>query len=273
MTPLVLPRDRDDDRVSRFDVERLAVGELTGADKARVEAAVKADPALQAFFDDVVAADKAFLFEHPPAAFFAAARPAPSLADKLRAFLTAPQLVASLCAAAAVAVIVQAPIGEGPRERSKGGAETPTVGFFVLEKDSAGDVARLGHAGDALRAGDKIQLAVKDVDKVVIVVVGVDGSGVVSVYAREAVSTTAKGPSTKARLLPASLVLDDTTGPERFFVVYGDDLGATEAEATEAAAALAKDILAGTKNLVDVDRLAIDDDDVAQASIHIVKVR
>ena len=74
MTTLLLPKDSDDARsVSRFDIERLAVGELTGDDKARVEAAIAADAVLKAFFDDVVASDKAFLFENPPAKFFATA--------------------------------------------------------------------------------------------------------------------------------------------------------------------------------------------------------
>lgn len=272
MTTLHLPHvDEEQRSVSRFDVERLAVGELTGDEKARVEAAVAADPALRAFFDDVVASDKAFLFAHPPAAFFSQAAPPPTLGDKVRAFFTSAQLLSSLAAAAAVVVIVNAPLGGGgPREQIKGGAHEPAVSFFVQE----GDVARLGHEGDALRAGDKIQLAVKDVDKAAMVVVGVDGSGAVSVYAKEAVSSTSKGPSSlassKPRLLPASLVLDDTVGAERFFVVYGDDLDALEAAARAAAARLGDDVKAGRRSLESTARLDVDG---PQSSVHILKVR
>lgn len=260
--------DVDNDAVTRFDVERLAVGELSGADKARVEAAVAADPVLKAFFDDVVASDKAFLFEHPPAKLFAAA-PEPSFADKLVAFFKSPQLLSSLCAAAAVAVIVN--VGE-PKDPNqiKGGAPKPSVGFFVQE----GEGARIGHEGDALKAGDKIQLAVKDVDKRAMVVVGVDGSGAVSVYVRESITSTAKGPNSKPRLLPASLELDDTLGAERFFVVYGDDPDEDVADVERAAVKAAEDLGARVKagaDLATVD--ALDVGGRAQASIHILKVR
>ena len=59
-----LPDPIDDDatdhatggaRVSRFDVERLACGELRGDDAARVQHAIDRDPALQAFLAEGVA--------------------------------------------------------------------------------------------------------------------------------------------------------------------------------------------------------------------------
>lgn len=277
-----------DARVTRFDVERLACGELTGADKVRVEAALQSDPKLKAFFDDVVASDRAFLIEQPPAAFFAAqekrasAMSPSSWKARLQRFVMRWEAgVGVLGAATAIVVVIS--LGEpqlDPLEqatRTKGGPDGnggPSVGFFVHDADAA----RVGVAGEALKAGDRIQLAVKDADKRALVIVGVDGNGLVSIYAKELVTSTNKGPassnksSNKPRLLPVSLVLDDTVGPERFFVVYGDDPSTLEAEVRSAAAILGGQVRAGTAALTDVDALDIGDD-VAQASVHILKVR
>jgi hypothetical protein len=77
---------------------------------------------------------------------------------------------------------------------------------------------------------------------------------------------------TGPRPLPAALVLDDVVGTERFFVVYGDDLAALERTARGAAERLAADVKAGRADLQATARLAVDDD-LPQASIHILKVR
>ncbi len=282
---LPLIGDDDDDRaVSRFDVERLATGELSGDDAARVMAAVDADPALKAFFDDIKASDAAFLIAQPPRPFVEgvmAKAQAPSLLSGLLKRFAAVRLQASLGAlatAAVVAIVVSAPgtpvvIGvEGPVDgvtdggvRSKGG-DSPALGFVVKVDDGA----RVGHAGERLRAGDQIQLTVKDAARPVMVVIGVDGTGAVSVYGTDTDAAVHKGASTQ-RVLPAALVLDNSTGPERFFVVYGDDVKATEAAARAAAFALADDVKAGDADLAGDVRLPLDAS-FAQASIHIVKV-
>lgn len=272
MTTIHLPNPDliDDAQVTRFDVERLACGELSGDSKARVERALQADPALQAFYDDVVASDRAFLISQPPAAFLARIQPVqtPSLWSRVMGFIKLPQVVSSAAAAAAVFVIVNVGGPAGDPNQIKGGVEKPSVGFFVQD----GEVARIGHAGEELKAGQRIQLAVKDVDKRAFVVVGVDGRGAVSIYAKEQISSTSKGTN-KPRLLPASLILDDTTGAERFFVVYGDDLKVLEGLVGDAAFDLARRVKDGSANLTDEDTLVIDAAGVAQASIHILKVR
>jgi hypothetical protein len=131
--------------------------------------------------------------------------------------------------------------------------------------------ARLGSAGETLKAGDQIQLAVTDASPRALVVLGVDSAGVVSLYAREETTTVPKG-QTGPRPLPAALVLDDVVGTERFFVVYGDDLAALERTARGAAERLAADVKAGRADLQATARLAVDDN-LPQASIHILKVR
>jgi hypothetical protein len=277
MTTIHLPRlgtddDSDDTAgptdsraVSRFDVERFAVGELSGERALEVQRAIDTDPALKAFFDDVKASDAAFLIMAPPSSFLAALddkvssqAASPSWWTRLRAAVSSLQLQMGLGAAAAAAVVlvaVSTPDGPRPGATTKGGPHTAAVGFFV--KDDSG--ARVGEAGEVLHPGDQIQLAVTDADRPAMVVVGIDGSGVVSIYAVEATATVAKG-ATGPRVLPASLVLDDTVGVERFFVVYGDDAATTE-RAVRAV------------DLATVSALDLSADRFAQASIHIQKVR
>lgn len=289
MTTIHLPRlgtddDSDDTEptdsraVSRFDVERFAVGELSGERALEVQRAIDTDPALKAFFDDVKASDAAFLIMAPPSSFMAALDnkvssqgASPSWWTRLRAAVSSLQLQMGLGAAAAAAVVlvaVSTPDSPRPGTTSKGGPHTAAVGFFVKDSDGA----RVGEAGEVLHPGDQIQLAVTDADRPAMVVVGIDGSGVVSIYAVEATATVAKG-ATGPRVLPASLVLDDTVGVERFFVVYGDDAAATERAVRAAADDIARAVKAGRIDLATVSALDLSADRFAQASIHIQKVR
>ena len=284
MTTIHLPRpgtnddgDSDDTAglmdtraVSRFDVERFAVGELSGERALEVQRAIDADPALKVFFDDVKASDAAFLIMAPPSSFMAARATPASWWTRLRAAVSSLQLQVGVgAAAAAVVVVVAVSAPEGPRSSttSKGGAHTAAVGFFVKDKNGA----RVGEAGEVLHAGDQIQLTVTDADRPAMVVVGIDGRGVVSVYAVEATGAVAKGAA-GPRVLPASLILDDTVGVERFFVVYGDDASTTERAVRAAADDVAHDVRSGRVNLARVQRLSLGEG-YAQASVHIQKVR
>ena len=219
---LVFPTIGDDDgddyhRVSRFDVERYHCGELAKDRRAVVAAAIDNDPALQAFLAELTAADAAFVIEHP-VALLLAKRPAPSLWSRLlrsSSMLRLPALASAVAAVALVVAVVNRPVDREvvDSHRTKGGHH-PVVGFFV----KSGDGARVGTAGEVLHAGDQIQLAVTDADKRAVAVVGIDGSGAVSVYAAETIGTHSKGHD-GPRVLPTSLILDDTAGAERFFVV------------------------------------------------------
>ena len=282
MTTIHLPRlGTDDDSnntgptdtraVSRFDVERFAVGALSGERALEVQRAIDTDPALKAFFEDVKASDAAFLIMAPPSSFMAARTTPGSWGTRLRAAVSSLQLQMGLGAAAAAAVVliaVSTPDGPRPGTTSKGGPHMAAVGFFV--KDDSG--ARVGEAGEVLHPGDQIQLAVTDADHSAMVVVGIDGNGVVSVYAVEATATVAKG-AIGPRVLPASLVLDDTVGVERFFVVYGDDAATTERAVRAAADDIARAVKAGRIDLATVSALDLSADSFSQASIHIQKVR
>ncbi len=280
----------DHARVSRFDVERLACGELAGDEATRVQRAVDKDPALQAFLQELRADDAAYFVQKPPAAFLARlplgegavhtpttmtpwARAA-AVVEHLRRLLLGRGMAGVVTAAVAAAVVVAVVRTPGPPDddvngpiRSKGGVRPPALSFFV--KQASG--ARLGRPGEALTAGDQIQLAVTDAAPRALVVIGVDSAGVVAVYAAEHTAGTEKG-SPGPRPLPAALVLDDTVGAERFFVVYGDDLERLQDAARRAATTLGNDVVAGRADLIHTSRLALDDD-IPQASVHILKVR
>ena len=238
------------------------------------------DPAMKAFFDDVVASDAAFLVANPASAF-AARQPARqrSVWSRVVGLFAGGRAIGALTAIAAVVVVVVATrpaVTDAPvldpvvvvddGLRSKGGVAH--VGFFV--NSAAGP--RPGAAGESLHAGDQIQLAVQDADRTAMVVVGIDGTGAVAVYVSEQIVTQNKGDH-GPRLLPASLILDDTTGAERFFVVYGDDLEATLVAASTAAVVLGKSVAAGRVDLATTERLDLDDARLVQASVHILKVR
>ncbi len=280
----------DHARVSRFDVERLACGELSGDEAARVQRAVDEDSALRAFLQELRADDAAYFVHQPPAAFLArlprstddAHAPttmtswtrAAVVVEQLRRLLRGRGIAGVFTAAVAAAVVVAVVRTPGPHDddvngpiRSKGGVRPPALSFFV--KQASG--ARLGRPGEALKAGDQIQLAVTDAAPRALVVVGVDSAGAVTLYAAEETAGTEKG-SPGTRPLPAALVLDDTVGAERFFVVYGDDLKSLQDAARRAATTLGVDVVAGRADLIHTSRLDLDDD-VPQASVHILKVR
>jgi hypothetical protein len=293
---ITLPRiDDDDDRreVTLFDVERHAVGELSGEAAARVQAALDADPTLAAVHAELVAADRAFLIEHPAPAFLARlderrvqqttgfAR----VVATLRSWVSGPLVAAAAAASVVLFVVVQAPdktsatsatattastptSTSNEATRSKGGPAQASLSFFVQNEDGS---ARVGRDGEVLHGGDRIQFVVTDLPRPALVIVGLDGTGHPTVYATEDDATrTRSTPSTTPRALASSLVLDDSRGAERFFVVWGDDAHALAQQVNEAAAQLAARVHAGG-DLRTLTTLPLDDASTPQASTHIVK--
>ena len=253
---------------SGFELLRFVAGELSAERRGEIERLLAADPALKARVDALAADERA------AQAAFALEVPLPRFLDELEkkaarrspfAWLRSLRLTGSLgalaAAAAAIVLFVRTPDDELAGTRTKGGAR---VGFFV--KDDGG--AHAGKAGEELTAGDRIQFAVRDdADMRAMVLVGVDGKGVVTVYAAERVQGRVKGEE-RTRLLPASVVLDEATGAERFFVVYGtEDLDALRAEVEAAAHQLAS----SGSDLARTERLPLPDTHV-QSSVHIVKI-
>lgn len=270
MAPRILLPDLDaaEPAVSGFELRRFLAGELPAERRAELARLMESDAALKERCETLAAEERA------EQAAFALELPLPRFLDEVEqktarrspfAFLRALRLQGALGAlvatAAALFFFVRAPDDELAGTRDKGGAR---VGFFV--KDEGG--AHPGKAGEELFAGDRIQFAVRDDgNKSAMVLVGVDSRGAVTVYAAESVSGRTKGDE-KTRLLPASVVLDEATGPERFFVVYGEgSVDELKAQVESAARQLA----ASGERLDRALRLPLPDS-LAQSSVHILKV-
>lgn len=266
---ILLPNlDADEPGPSGFELKRYLAGELSAERRAQLEQLFASNASLQARVDalaaELRAEDAAFAFEVPLPRFLdevqaKSARRSPFFF--LRALRIQGALGALVATAAAVLFFVRPADDELAGTRDKGGAR---VGFFV--KDDGG--AHPGRAGEELVAGDRIQFAVRDDgSKSAMVLLGIDGTGAVTIYAAESVQGRTKGEE-KTRLLPASVVLDEATGPERFFVVYGDsDVAALRSQAEEAARAL----VGSGASLDRAERLPLPDS-LAQSSVHILKV-
>ncbi len=256
-----------DDAVSGFELRRLVAGELSPQRRAQLQSLLDHSDTLRArhqLIEREMRADDAAVALELPLARFVDEQVA--RAHPLRAWLMAHTRVASfgaLCAtAAAVFLLVRTPDNHPASwDGSKGSAR---VGFFV--KSDAG--ARLGTAGEALHQGDRIQFAVRDdASKHAMVLVGVDGRGDVTLYATEALDGTSAKGDAPMRVLEASVVLDDSAGPERFFVVYADgSLADVQKRVTDAARAISGRDLAHEVQLQLPEGFA-------QSSVHIVKVR
>lgn len=264
MATLRLPDvDNDGRTVSSHELACFIAGEGTAARRTEITALLAGDAALKMRHDALIseqsAADAALRLEVPLPRFLDDHAPAPAW---WRALLNVRVFGAIAVGACAVLFIVM-PGSDPAYDGLKGNAR---VGFFVKDAHNA----RFGHAGERLSAGDQIQFAVKDdASHTAMVLVGVDGRGAVTVYAAERVDGERPKGESKPRLLPDSVVLDDSTGAERFFVVFGDGtVPEVRAQVEDAAHKLA----ASHADLVGTERLPLADSFV-QSSVHIVKVR
>jgi hypothetical protein len=266
--------------ISTHELRRFLAGELSPDRRATLEERIGAEPALAARFaalaDEIRAEEAAFQLEVPLPRFLMEQEERAARRGGLWARLLALRFTvgagALVATAAAIFLVVRAPGAEDPEvpwDGLKGGAR---VGFFVKDEEGA----RFGRAGEELAAGDRIQFAVRDDDVMrAMVLVGIDGKGAVTVYAAEDVAeartkgaTGSRPPAAAPRLLPVSVVLDDATGPERFFVVYADgDVDEVQRQVERAA----RDLAGRRPNLLESDRLSLPAS-FAQSSVHIVKV-
>jgi hypothetical protein len=281
----------DDERaVSRHELLRYQAGELDEARRAAIAEALQTDEALAAELAELENDKRAFQasmpFERFASRMEAKQEATGGLLAKLKSFRLQLGGVALACGAAAALVLMPTSsttpgteIGNGV---ATGGApDTGTIrlkgqghiGLFVRD----GGKARLGVDGEELHPGDQIQFVVRDEEQMdAMVLLGVDGKGVVTIYdARDLGGTTDKGgmsagSSAKPRVLEQSVILDDAIGPERFFVLYGKDSpDKLKRQARRAARLLAE----SQADLTSVEQLDLGSLEVRQSSIHIVKTQ
>ena len=119
-----------------------------------------------------------------------------------------------LAAAAAVLGVwlVARPGHDGAQTRGKG---KPALAFYVRH----GEVVREGGPSEVVSPSDAINFAVSTDEPAFIAIISVDGAGKRSVYYPET-PLAAAIPAGRDRVLPRSVVLDDTLGLERVAGVF-----------------------------------------------------
>ncbi|MCA2979261.1 MAG: hypothetical protein INH41_02315 [Myxococcaceae bacterium] len=187
--------------VTDLDVERYLVGELSGDEAARVEAAARASEVLQRHLDERRAAKRAFALKRPPLRLPAATRPA----------WWPWALALPVAAAALVAVVRRAPVeGDGPGIARRG-AEVAEVEIAVQREEAVFP----WRAGVILEPKDRLRLTVKTAAPSVATLIGEDARRE-PVILYEAVALPGG-----ALTLPGSLEVDDTPGGERLYLFVG----------------------------------------------------
>ncbi len=257
--------------VTAWELARYDAGELSTAQRTSIEDALKADPALKAELDEMRAEKAAFAAQMPFARFEAdhAARRSRGLfarlTESIQGLFGGGLLpAAGALGACALLLVVVAKTQDAPATtRTKGG--DAEIAYFIKE----GDNARLGRDGETLFAGDRIQFAVVDDAKAQsMVIVGIDGTGAVTVYAKDDLNREkgSAGSIREPRVLARSIILDEAVGPERFFVLYDDE----PAEVLVARAKKSAEVL--VKSGGDLSRHARLPLHVrSQSSVHIIK--
>ena len=227
MTDAFQPNEGD--RPSRLQLDRYATGELTGAERERVEAWVAANPEGRAYLAEVEAARqqvRAFdpvairrsslqVLHEAPAVPTAANRPFP-----LRL------VIGIAIAIAALILIVPRLIGRTDDPESTDirfrGAEA--LSLYVLDGS-----ALVPWEGEALGEGDTIGFRVKPDGHAQVVVLSVDGAGTITVFHPQEGEIPEPLPNVPDAALPFTVTLDAAPGPEVFVAAFDVDVATAKA--------------------------------------------
>jgi len=235
-------------RVPDLLLERLLLGELSGAEADRVRKRLEAEPGGLARLDALEESDRAILEQHAPRPM--ALRIEGRLAVDVRAkppvrwWIPAAPLAA---AALAVAVWVAMPDSHKVEMQQKVKGHTPHPPAYGSEtervkgkpqltvfRDLDGDDERL-EDGDPASAGDLLQVKYRAGDARYGVIISIDGRASVTLHFPESPAGSTKLELGGAVTLDRSYELDDAPGFERFILVASreplvveDILGAAE---------------------------------------------
>lgn len=224
------------ERVPDLSIERLARGELSAPEAARVRAALgdDADATLRALAAD----DEAILREHPPAQVAAEVRrrlarrePTPATAAGARWWIPAGALLA---AGAAAWWLARGPLPSTPGVGGSdggagvvvvpGGDELPEVTrikgdpVLTIDRMAAGRSERLRDGAD-VHAGDRLQLQYGAAEREQGAIVSIDGRGTATLHFPDDVTASPRLASGGLVALDHSYELDDAPQFERFFFV------------------------------------------------------
>jgi hypothetical protein len=187
-------------RIHRHELACHLAGEGTPEQRARIDAALRDNPQLQAWRDELEAEDR--LVQSAVPLVRVEDRLTPTSRSKWL-WWTAPAV------ASAMALVMMA---REPTQRLKG---NDLLGVMVAS-DRGVMPAR---DGDTFRPGTQLQLLLRHDGHKWALIAGRDAAGVADVY----FSLALEAASPTMRPLPSSLVLDDAEGTECIFAVLADD--------------------------------------------------
>jgi len=193
------------DHLSRFGAMRLLMEELSPEEADRAHGHVGECAACSSLLDELRSVQS-------EGAQLAARAPLPAPVPWWRAALTGWRLPAFAATAAVGALLLVWLPGTSSRYRAKGGLRVETT-------CKLGERVWRCESGERLSPGVAIELRAHLPDDGYLLVLGIDGTGTRTTYFPT--GSDRAGPVAKTdQLLPGSLVLDDSPGPERFFVVW-----------------------------------------------------
>jgi hypothetical protein len=209
------------DMVSLQMLRRYHFNELSGEERARVEAELEKQPDARARLERMRAAETSFLQQVDLASESVAIlekldRPQESWFRRLLVGRPLQLAVAIVLLVALIPLGRALLVDEPTHNRTKGSAQ---LEMFV--KDEAG--VRKGNDGMILRSGDQIQFRYRAVGRRYLFVVSVDSRGVISPLYPDTRSASIEVRPDGLHTLEGSVILDDAVGPERIFAVFSDE--------------------------------------------------
>ena len=126
---------------------------------------------------------------------------------------------AGALAAAAAAVLVFVRRGTDSHKPDDDDMQVKGDDISLVVHVATSDGSRRVSTGDTVAAGDRIRFEIDAGKPGYVAVLGIDGTGTVSVYYPEAAAEPARFDP-KTRLVPGAIELDTTPGDERFYAFY-----------------------------------------------------
>lgn len=213
--------------ISDLQLELLALGALPEAEKRALRDALAQDSGAQARYEALAASNAALLREFPVDKVSAEVARRVRVADAVQdaaprrllwaRIFASPLIWATVLVCAIATFVVLAPQDKYPAGvRVKGGPHLVVHRVFA---DSAEQLAE----GDVAREGDRIQLSVAGAELRYVVVLSVDGNGLVTLHFPRPGDKRMLGADVEPTSLPTSYELDDAPEFERFFLFTAQD--------------------------------------------------
>lgn len=129
----------------------------------------------------------------------------------------------ALAAAAAVVLVVMRRGGETTHKPDEDDIQVKGDAVSLIVHEATEGGSRRLASGDEVHPGDRIRFEVNALKPGFVAIVGIDGSGSVSIYyPASGNEPLAFDPGT--RVLPDAIALDDTPGDEHFYAIYSTHL-------------------------------------------------